>query len=100
MIQLNESEQAILRTVLRPHLADAYKAVIFGSRAMGNARRYSDVDLALIGDTPVPNLTMALLAEALEDSMLPYMVDVVDYRTASPRLQGEITAHGVESAMV
>jgi predicted nucleotidyltransferase len=49
-------------------------ATLFGSRALGNFREGSDIDLALWGSAP-PRL--AQLAHELDDSNLPYKVDCI-----------------------
>ncbi|MGI8602849.1 MAG: nucleotidyltransferase domain-containing protein [Verrucomicrobiales bacterium] len=51
------------------------KAVIYGSRAKGNYRNGSDIDLTLFGD----ELTDRLLSQiywALDDLLLPYEIDL------------------------
>ena len=59
--------------------AEVEEAVIFGSRAMGHAKRGSDVDLALKGkrlDSP----TIARVKFVLDEELpLPYFFDVVHY---------------------
>lgn len=53
------------------------KAAIFGSRALGNHKSGSDIDLALFGKD-VGESTIGRLSRWLnEESSLPYMVDVV-----------------------
>lgn len=55
------------------------KAVIFGSRAKGNYRPGSDVDIAIYGEK-ITFDTISGLHSMLEDQgPLPYMFDVVDY---------------------
>lgn len=54
------------------------KVVIFGSRAKGNYREGSDIDLALIGD----NINAAQISDIymnIEDLGLLYKVDILDY---------------------
>lgn len=53
----------------------------FGSRALGGARRFSDLDLAILGDTPVPLDTLAALHREFDDSALTIKVDVIDWAT-------------------
>jgi predicted nucleotidyltransferase len=51
------------------------KAVLYGSRAKGNYKQGSDIDLTLYGK----DLTTAQLgdiAEALDDLLLPYQIDL------------------------
>lgn len=56
---------------------------MFGSRAKGNYKPGSDIDLAVKG--PVEKDTLSKLLTAFEESLLPYFVDVVVY----DRLQNE-----------
>ena len=51
----------------------------FGSRATWTAKNYSDLDLAILGDEPLPLDVSSALAEALSDSDLPFKVDLVDW---------------------
>lgn len=69
----------------------------FGSRVRGRARRFSDLDLDLAVDAGGP-LTFgdtAPLADAFEESALPWRVDVVDLVTCSPAFRREIQSHAV-----
>jgi predicted nucleotidyltransferase len=55
------------------------EVVLFGSRAKGNYKPGSDVDLAVKGDR-VTHRTLAHLADRLnEETPLPYLFDVVHY---------------------
>ena|SRR5260370_25885596 len=97
MIALNENERKTLTNIMKRHATDQhYKVVVFGSRVNGKARKYSDVDVALIGEHAVPLRTIALLADALDDSSLPYTVDIVDFDSAGDAMQSEITRNGEE----
>ena len=51
----------------------------FGSRVDGSARRFSDLDLAVLGDKPIPAGALADLREAFRESDLPFKVDLVDW---------------------
>lgn len=51
------------------------KAVIYGSRARGNYREGSDVDLTLFGEN-LPYGVASKLWGKLDDSDLPYLFDV------------------------
>lgn len=55
--------------------------VLFGSRAKGNHKPGSDVDLAIKGDR-VTHRTVAQLADCLNEELpLPYFFDIVHYDT-------------------
>lgn len=53
------------------------EAVLFGSRAKGNYKPGSDIDIAVKGD--VSKDVLSRLLAAFEESVLPYFVDVVAY---------------------
>ncbi len=59
----------------------------FGSRAKWLAKEYSDLDLCVLGETPLSFSTLGLLEEAFDESDLPYKVDVVDWATTSSSFQ-------------
>jgi predicted nucleotidyltransferase len=83
-IDLSQAELAIVRDILRVHLPPATHAWVFGSRATGTARRYSDLDLALEGETPLNPDVLANIAEALSQSDLPYKTDIIDLHAVDP----------------
>lgn len=60
-----------------------YKVFIFGSRAKGKAGKYSDYDIGILGKRPLPSYLKVLIEEALEESNLPFKVDIVDFSNVS-----------------
>lgn len=56
------------------------KAILYGSRAKGNFKRGSDVDLTLCGDAITPDVR-AKVASALDDLLLPYTIDLSVFNT-------------------
>ena len=56
----------------------------FGSRVLGRSKSYSDLDLAVLAGRPLSLETRAVLADAFDESDLPFKVDVVDMSSASP----------------
>jgi predicted nucleotidyltransferase len=73
-------------------LAHGVRAYVFGSRAHGRARRYSDLDLAQEWDRPLGLDLIGQIAEAMSNSDLPYKVDIVDLATVEPAFRARITA--------
>ena len=94
-IDLSPEAMAIVRDILRAHLPAGTRAWVFGSRATGTARRYSDLDLALEADRPLDWATLADIAEALSESDLPIKVDVLDLRAVEPSFRRLIDADRV-----
>ena len=74
------------------HLPDGARAYVFGSRAHGGARRYSDLDLALEWDRPLGLDMIGEIAEALSESDLPFKVDIVDLATVDPSFRARVIA--------
>jgi uncharacterized protein len=71
---LPSSAVAGLRTVLAQH-APVRRAVIYGSRAKGNHRPGSDIDLTL--DAPGLEFSEFLqIEQEIDDLMLPYRIDL------------------------
>lgn len=70
------------------------EVVVFGSRAMGNFKRGSDVDLAIKG--PVNKSLIARISGLLnEETTMPYKFDVINYNTiSSPDLKKHIDEFG------
>jgi len=56
------------------------KAVIYGSRAKGNYKAGSDIDLTLYGDELTFDLR-STIASALDDLSLPYSIDLSIFNT-------------------
>ena len=65
----------------------------FGSRVTGKARKYSDLDLAIIGNEPLPAAVKIDLAEEFAESDLPFPVDVVDWASTSENFRLLIARH-------
>lgn len=55
------------------------KAVIFGSRAMGNYKPGSDIDIGIYGENITFDTVSALHTMLEEMGPLPYFFDIVDY---------------------
>lgn len=82
-IDVRPEHWAIVRDILRQHVP-RHEVWAFGSRARNAAKRYSDLDLAVITEAPLSLDVGAALAEAFSESDLPWRVDVVDWATTSP----------------
>ena len=94
-IDLPEDHRWLVLNVLRAHLPPRTKAWVFGSRATGRARRYSDLDLAIDAGRRLTLDEIAGLAEAFSDSDLPYRVDLVDWHDINDRWRQTIVAERV-----
>ena len=57
------------------------KAIIFGSRAMGNYKKGSDIDIAIVGAEINYEITSRLNGKLNEQLPIPYYIDVVNFNT-------------------
>lgn len=95
-LQLEEPHLKALKAIVSKQVdTTAWQPVIFGSRASGRAHKFSDIDLGFIGSTPLPSGVKMRLWEALDDSDIPYVVDIVDLTTTQADFR-----HVAEQAMV
>jgi type I restriction enzyme S subunit len=82
LIDINPEEWAIVRDILQKNVPQC-EVWAFGSRVTGNASEFSDLDLAIITDTPLSLDVSASLSNDFSESDLPWKVDVVDWATTS-----------------
>jgi type I restriction enzyme S subunit len=94
-IALPPEHRRLVLNILRANLPKSTKVWVFGSRATGRARRYSDLDLAIDASRPLTLDEIAGLAEAFSDSNLPYKVDLVDWHSIDDSWRQTITTERV-----
>lgn len=83
---------ARMRSVFAAHPA-VESAILFGSRAKGNHKRASDIDLALTG--PVDFSELAKISWELDDLLLPWEIDLLQFdRIGNPDLRDHIARVG------
>jgi len=82
--------------VLREVSTDEYAVFLFGSRTEKRHSQTSDIDIGILGKRPLPLEVRAHLLELLNDSDIPYHVDVVDFFTADP----EFKKHALKKSIV
>ena len=74
MIHMEPRHLEMMNTLLSKY---PYAFYAFGSRARGNPRRFSDLDLCFFD--PIPWNIQAHIEEDFEESDIPYKVDLVDW---------------------
>lgn len=62
-----------------PHFPHIRKAILFGSRAKGTNKPFSDVDIALVGDD-LSITDLLNLKNEIDDLLLPYEFDFCIYK--------------------
>ncbi|MEO8715449.1 MAG: nucleotidyltransferase domain-containing protein [Acetobacteraceae bacterium] len=98
-IEMQEGDAAIVLDILGRFLPRGAHAFVFGSRAHGGARQYSDLDLAIEWDRPLGLDLTARIAEAFSESDLPYKVDIVELSTIEPGFRARIARNMVRLSL-
>jgi len=78
LIDISPENWQIVRDILQRYVPDR-EVWAFGSRAKWTAKEFSDLDLAIIGDTPLSIALTADMKEAFQESALPFKIDIVDW---------------------
>jgi uncharacterized protein len=91
--QAIEELRRMVLAVLCEHDAAVW---LFGSCARGDVLQHSDIDIAILPRDELPSGFFSDLAESVEESSIPYNVDIVDLRSAAPSLIDEVRREGVK----
>lgn len=82
---MNESEiKNKIITVITSELGSNVGIFLFGSRSQNKNKTFSDFDIGIIDSIPIERPKMAKIREALEESTIPYKIDLVDFHSVSP----------------
>jgi predicted nucleotidyltransferase len=85
-LDLQSDDLETVRAILRRCVPER-EVRAFGSRVGGSVKRFSDLDLAIMGDEPLPLTVLADLREAFDESDLPFRVDLVEWAVTHPAFQ-------------
>jgi predicted nucleotidyltransferase len=79
---LSPSEIQDIKKLLHQNFGDLddAKAFLFGSRAKGNYKPFSDIDIAIRSKSPLLSKKITLFKEDWERSKLPYKVDITSWK--------------------
>ena len=99
-LELTSEHRHVVLSVVAEHLPPTTQVWVFGSRATGRARRYSDLDLAIDAGRRLTINETAILREAFDESDLPYRVDIVDWHAIDDRFRAIVSLDGVPLVVV
>lgn len=77
----SKSYSLILKTL--SEFDEIEKAAIYGSRAMGNCKPGSDIDLVIYGNGITPETIIKLKTKLEQELPIPYYFDLTHYETLS-----------------
>jgi len=89
MIDLSPEQLEIVKRILAERVP-ACEVRAFGSRIKQTAKKWSDLDLAVVGSAKMERHDLYDLKEAFEESVLSIQVDVLDWHAISPEFQAVI----------
>ena len=90
---ISKEQYAWLKKILNTYLP-GLKVHVFGSRARGDHKKYSDLDLAIESEKQIASKTLMELQEQFAASSLPFKVDLVELQKIEPdfrkNIQGDL----------
>lgn len=85
----------VKRIVLSRFKSQRARVYFFGSRALGTEHRFSDIDVVVLPMEPLPIALWLELQESLEESWVPYPVDLVNLGDAPLSLRRRLEREGI-----
>ncbi|WP_165445090.1 nucleotidyltransferase family protein [Gracilibacillus phocaeensis] len=71
------------------------KVYLFGSWALNEEKHSSDIDIAMDAPADLSEKSWVALRERIEESQLPYRVDLIDLPKASIEIKNKIRKEGI-----
>ena len=71
------------------------RVYFFGSRSRGRASPSSDIDVAILPLELLPTGVLSAIRETLEESSIPYQVDLVNLSVADPGFKKRVIEEGI-----
>jgi len=94
MLQFQEKHIELVRNILKEHL-NTQSVFVFGSRAVNQAKTFSDLDLCIEGEK-LSFFELSKLKDAFSESDLPYFVDIIQKENISDEFYTLIKPNFIE----
>ena len=85
----------IRKLILNSLKGQKFQIFLFGSQVAGRAGRASDIDIGILPITVFPRGVLSQIREELEESNIPYSVDLVDLSRSNPEFVQRVKEEGV-----
>jgi predicted nucleotidyltransferase len=82
MIRMDKQHLDMIKSILIKY---PYTFYAFGSRTKGNQQPFSDFDICFI--EPIPHDVLRSIHQEFEESNIPFKIDIIDFKRASPEFQ-------------
>lgn len=86
MIDILPAHLEIIYKILRSRVPGC-EVRVFGSRISGTVKKYSDIDIVVVGKTKLSDDVLYSLKEDFRESDIPFRVDVLDWNVVSKKFQ-------------
>lgn len=93
-MQQNEALEAVKRIIMKHLRNTGARVYLFGSWVRGEQQHSSDIDVGVWYEYPLPSGTLSYLREALEESTIPYTVDLVDLTRTNSDFRESVLKEG------
>lgn len=90
----NEKYKSIIMPLIIKYLPGV-RIILYGSRARGDFRQGSDIDIALDAGHKIDTIIVSKIIGDIEESKLPICFDIVDFWRVSEDMQKEILKDGI-----
>lgn len=94
VLELEPKYLEMVKSILKSHVSEC-EVRAYGSRVTGKSRKYSDLDISVVGVKKLDRRRLMELRNAFDESDLPIRVDVHDWHNTSPDFQRIIEANHV-----
>ena len=81
---LDDKWKLLIKQTVQKYLGNDVQVFLFGSRATGTNRKWSDVDVGIVAGQKIAGDKMVEIESELSESDIPYLVDVVDFQSVNP----------------
>lgn len=80
---LEKKSLKIVQKIVLKHAPEKTKIFLFGSRADNTHTHGSDIDIGFLGKKPIDRNLLSQMKEEIEESIVPFKVDLVDFTSQS-----------------
>ena len=89
----HDDKKTIIKTII--NLLPNAHIYLFGSRATKTNQPESDIDIAIDAQKKINAFTLSKIKEALEESSIPFTIDILDLHSISLEFKKQILKEGI-----
>ena len=86
--KLYKKSEDFLKELLKQNLPADSRFFLFGSRAMGDYSKSSDIDIGVMSEN-LDKKTIFKIKEIIDESFVPFKVDIIDFSKADENFKRE-----------